>query len=60
MFVEPSKVVTFFDAVPHADGAFSVAWLDGHVKREAKVPALAVKYVIKKAITPPKKAHEKR
>jgi prepilin-type processing-associated H-X9-DG protein len=33
-----ATTATFFDAEPHADGMYSVAYVDGHVKREKKVP----------------------
>ena len=57
---EPSKAVTFFDALPHEDTQYSVAYLDGHVKREAKAPNLAIKFVAKKAHAGSKKPRSRR
>ena len=56
---EPAKAVTFYDAAPHADGLNTVAYLDGHVDREAKVPSLAAKLVVKKAQSNGKKPRSK-
>jgi prepilin-type processing-associated H-X9-DG protein len=33
-----ATTAAIFDAKPHADGMYSVAYVDGHVKREKKVP----------------------
>ena len=60
VIAEPSKAVTFYDALPHQDTQFSVAYLDGHVKREAKAPNLAVKFVAKKAHAASKKPRSRR
>ncbi len=57
---EPSKAVSFYDAAPHEDTQYSIAYVDGHVKREAKVPALAVKLIAKKAPSHIKKPRSRR
>ena len=60
VFAEPAKVVTFYDAVPHTDGKFTAAYLDGHVLRETKVPALAPKLIVKKPAAHSKKPRTRR
>ena len=37
----PVKTVLFFDAAAHTDGKYSVAYLDGHVARESKIPTIS-------------------
>lgn len=63
VIAEPSKTVGFYDPAPHADGKYSVAYLDGlnghrmaspTVRREAKVPVLAPKFITKKTPLPTK------
>jgi hypothetical protein len=36
----PATTPTFWDAKPHADGKYRVAYLDGHAKVEAKAPTI--------------------
>lgn len=60
VIAEPPRAVSFFDAVPHADTQYSVAYVDGHVRREAKVPGLAVKMVAKKVQSHRKKPRSRR
>lgn len=38
--LNPAQTVIFYETKPHADGQRSVGYLDGHAKREAKLPSL--------------------
>jgi hypothetical protein len=38
----PSKTVIMYDPKPHADRSVCVTYLDGHAKRETKLPALGL------------------
>lgn len=60
IFAEPPKAVTFYDAAQHADGKYAVAYLDGHVIRESKVPGLMPKLIGKKAPSPSKNPRVRR
>src|SRR5260221_13296758 len=40
---KPVTTMIWRDAKPHADGMWTVAYLDGHVKREKKLPASVTK-----------------
>lgn len=59
----PAGTVLFHSPVAHTDGKFTIAYADGHCKREGKVPSLKVdsdpiKKVPAKSTTPAKKKHK--
>ena len=38
--LNPAQTVIFYETKPHADGQRSIGYLDGHAKREARLPSL--------------------